>query len=87
MYSNLLKEVMEDEDVNNICIKVDLGEVIYPLCFIRKETLKHLVVDSTGDDGCERVVIIPKDMIISVGVVYEQDVCFEKEEKRDEMFR
>lgn len=72
----------------NICVSVDLGEMVYPYSFIHDENHKYLVIDSTGDDGCERIVLIPKDRILSVNIVYQQDV--EKlfgVEKRDEMFR
>lgn len=72
----------------NICVSVDLGEMVYPYSFIHDENHKYLVIDSTGEDGCERIVLIPKDRILSVNIVYQQDV--EKlfgVEKRDEMFR
>lgn len=72
----------------DICVSVDLGEMVYPYSFIHDENHKYLVIDSTGDDGCERIVLIPKDRILSVNIVYQQDV--EKlfgVEKRDEMFR
>lgn len=86
MISKEIMEAMEIDDVTELCVSIDVGEIVYPLCFIRKETLKYLIVDSTGDDGCERVVIISKDKIVSVNVVYEQDISFE-EVKRDLMFR
>ena len=88
MYSNVLKEVMELEDVKDLCVTVDCKEIVFPLCFIRKETLKYLVVDSTADDGTEKVVVIPKDNILSVNVVYQQDIdrLFEVDGKDEKMF-
>lgn len=72
----------------DICVSVDLGEMVYPYSFIHDENHKYLVIDSTGDDGCERIVLIPKDRILSVNIVYQQDVDkLFGVEKRDEMFR
>lgn len=72
----------------DICVSVDLGEMVYPYSFIHAENHKYLVIDSTGEDGCERIVLIPKDKILSVNIVYQQDVDkLFKVEKRDEMFR
>ena len=88
MYSNVLKEVMELDDVKDLCVTVDCKEIVFPLCFIRKETLKYLVVDSTRDDGTEGVIVIPKDKVLSVSVVYEQDIqgLFEEDVKDEKMF-
>lgn len=72
----------------DICVSVDLGEMVYPYSFIHDENHKYLVIDSTGEDGCERIVLIPKDRILSVNIVYQQDVDkLFGVEKRDEMFR
>ena len=85
MYSELLKKHMELEDIKDLCVSIDLLDVVYPLCFIREETSDYLVVDNTDENGFEKVVIIPKENILSVKVVYEQDMSglFE-EDKFDE---
>lgn len=87
----MISKILESElelPITKVCVSVDLGEMVYPYCFIRSESLKYLVVDSTGDDGCERVVVIPKDRVLSVNVVYQQDIdsLFEPV-KKDEMFQ
>ena len=87
MYSKILEDVMDVSDFHNVCLRIDCGEMIYPLCFINKEYLNYLVVDNTGEDGCERIVIIPKNKILSIAVVYQQDIDLESEDERDEMFR
>ena len=83
MYSELLKKHMGLESIKDLCVSVDLLEVVYPLCFIREETFKYLVVDSTDENGFEKVVIIPKEKILSVKVVYQQDMdaLFDDEDK------
>ena len=80
---------MDLDDIKDLCVRVDLRELVYPLCFIHSETLKHLVVYSTGDDGNERIVIIPKCEIISVSVVYQQDIdnIFDSDSEEERMFR
>ena len=83
MISDLLKESI-DVELKDLCVSVDLGDVVYPLSFIRWETDSYLVIDSTGDDGCERLVVVAKEKILSVNVVYQQDMF--KEKKEDKMF-
>ena len=89
MYSELLKKHMELEDIKDLCVSIDLIDVVYPLCFIREETLDYLVVDNTDENGFEKVVIIPKDNIPSVKVVYQQDIdLLDGSDKKDlVMFR
>lgn len=84
MISDLLLENI-DVGLKDLCVSVDLGDVVYPLSFIREETDNYLVIDSTGDDGCERLVVVAKDKILSVNVVYQQDMF--KDKKEDKMFR
>lgn len=87
MYSQVLKETMKIDNISDLCISIDCGDIVLPFCFIRKETLKFLIVDSTRADGTEGVVVIPKSNILSVSVVYEQDLdaLFEGDND-DEMF-
>ena len=87
MISRILESLTEI-DMKELCISVDVGEIIYPFSFIRDETPEYLIIDSTGDDGRERMVLVPKDKIISVNIVYQQDMdkLFEKKEE-DRMFQ
>jgi hypothetical protein len=78
---------MELDDISELCVSIDCRDILFPLCFIRKETLKFLVVDSTREDGTEGLVVIPKSNVLSVSVVYEQDLdALFMEDKKDEMF-
>lgn len=89
MYSDVLKEIVEADEIKDLCVRIDLKDLVYPLCFIYAETKRFLIVDSTGDDGCERKVIIPKSEIISVSIVYEQDIqgIFDGDKEEERMFR
>ena len=87
MYSKILKDTMKMDDISELCVGVDCRDVVFPLCFIRSENLKYLVLDSTAEDGTEKVVIVPKSNVLSVNVVYQQDIerMFEGDDE-DEMF-
>ena len=79
---------MNIKDIEGICIRVEMDALVYPLCFILEETDNELVVASTGDDGAERIVIINKAKIVSVNVVYQQDIdaIFESDGEENAMF-
>ena len=87
MYSKILKDTMKLDDISELCVSVDCRDIVFPLCFIRSENLKYLVLDSTAEDGTEKVVIVPKSNVLSVNVVYQQDIerMFEGDDE-DEMF-
>jgi len=87
MYSKILKDTMKMDDISELCVSVDCRDIVFPLCFIRSENLKYLVLDSTAEDGTEKVVIVPKSNVLSVNVVYQQDIdrMFEGDDE-DEMF-
>ena len=84
-----VRKHMELDDIKDLCVSIDLLDVVYPLCFIREETSEYLVVDNTDENGFEKVVIIPKDNILAVKVVYQQDIeMLDESEKKDlVMFR
>ena len=89
MYSEILKKSMNLESIKDLCIRIELKEMVYPLSFIFYENHKYLVVDSTAEDGTERKVVIPKSEIISISVVYQQDIddLFDCEGEEERMFR
>lgn len=89
MYSPILKKTMNLTEIKDLCVSITLNEgITYPLCFIEEENYKFLIVASTGEDACERIVIIDKKNIMSVSVVYQQDIAdiFEGTEE-ERMFR
>lgn len=87
--SEILKRHMEIDDVTEICISLELEDGILPLCFIREELEDVIVIDSTDELGYEKVVIVPKKSIVTVSVVYQDDIDsifetdeFDEKEKR-----
>ena len=61
-------------DPKHICLNITTITDIYNLCFIEYEDEDKLGVYITGDDGRERYLIINKTQIVSLQVVYEQDL-------------
>ena len=80
--SEILIRHMDVEDVNDVCISIELEDGILPFAFIREELENCLVVDNTDEMGFEKIVIIPKKSIVTVAVVYQQDIdsVFETDE-------
>ena len=61
-------------DPKHICLNITTITDLYNLCFIEYEDEDKLGVYITGDDGRERYLIINKAQIVSLQVVYEQDL-------------
>ena len=72
--SGILKQAMNIDDITDLCINIELSDNIVPFCFIRSETPTYLIVDATDDNGLEKVVIIAKKEIITVSVVYQDEI-------------
>ena len=64
-------------DPKHICLNITTITDIYNLCFIEYEDHEKLGVYITGDDGKERYLIIMKDQIVSLQVIYEDDIKLE----------
>ena len=61
-------------DPKNICLNITTITDIYNLCFIEYEDENKIGVYLTGEDGRERYLILNKTHIVSLQVVYEQDI-------------
>lgn len=70
--------------IKEICVNITTITDYYPLCFIEYEDYEKLGGYITGEDGNERFLIINKEQIVAIQVVYEQDLN-KKEEKEDMM--
>ena len=73
-FGELLKNLV-NVDVDKICLNIMcVDNLNYNLAFIQDETDNLLIVWVTGADMRERPHIIMKDKIISVAVVYDDDI-------------
>lgn len=74
-----------DTDIKYVCVNITTITDIYNLCFIDYEDHEKIGVYVTHSDGRERFAIIYKDQIVSIQVVYEQDIKLEKKTNVDVM--
>ena len=61
-------------DPKHICLNITTITDIYNLCFIEYEDYEKLGVYITGEDGKERFLIIYKEQIVALQVIYEDDI-------------
>ena len=74
-----IKELLSKElsiDIKHVCINISTVIADYNLCFIEYEDDEKLGVYITGQDGKERFLILYKEAIIAIQVVYQGDVSF-----------
>ena len=72
-------------DPEHICLNITTITDIFQLCFIEYEDYEKLGVYITGDDGRERFMIINKEQIVALQVIYEQDIKIGDENKTDDV--
>lgn len=63
-----------EEEVSDKCLCITLSDVVYNMAFIDYENEDCLGVNYTANDGTERFVVINKDHIVDVAVIYQQDI-------------
>ena len=81
-------ELLEKEldiDVKNICVNIYTVSYDYLMCFIEYEDDEKLGVYITGNDGKERYLIVYKEAIVSLQVVYQDDINLEDNDGNDVM--
>jgi hypothetical protein len=64
-------------DPKHICVNITTITDLYNLCFIEYEDPYKIGAYITGDDGRERFIIINKEQIVAIQVIYEQDLQIE----------
>lgn len=74
-YGNLLRQHMNVsyEDISEICVSISTTNDFYPLCFIGYEDDDVIGIYSTQQNLSEKYVIINKEYIISISIVYQDD--------------
>lgn len=63
-----------EEEVSDKCLRITLLDVVYNMAFIDYENEDCLGVNYTANDGTERFVVINKDHIVDVAIIYQQDI-------------
>lgn len=78
-YCKMLQEVMNFdsiEDLENCCVNILTEFSQYNFCFIEFETNTHLGIFVTCEDMKERFMLIDKKYIVSISIVYKDDLEF-----------
>lgn len=81
-FSHALMRIMNyenEEDLKDCCINILTEFIQYNLCFIEFETKDHLGVWVTHEDMRERFTLLEKKYIVSISIVYEQDIVIEED--------
>lgn len=79
-YSALLSKNFQDKDMSKICVIVSTKDFVYPFSFIEYEDDNFLAICYTDDEFSERFLVINKKYVVSVGLMYQQDLEFERAE-------
>lgn len=66
------------EEVKDCCINITTEFAQYNFCFIEFETDEYLGIYYTSSDFTERFVLLSKEYIVSVSIVYKDDIHFEE---------
>lgn len=82
--TELLSQVL-DVSKEFICVNISTEIMDYPLCFIEYEDDEKLGIYITGEDGKERYMILNKQYIVSLQVVYENDIKIGVKDEEDMM--
>ena len=82
--TELLRTALEI-DPKHVCLNITTITDIYPLCFIEYEDNEKIGTYITGEDGRERFLIIYKEHIVALQVIYEQDIELGVREDQEDM--
>ena len=95
MYSDELLFAMQQQDryftkddLSDLTVAIELiNNEVYPLCFIVKENERYLnIVKTSLPSGREKIIVLNKEAIAKISVVYSDDIIIEKKEESDCMF-
>lgn len=71
----LLNEVSNNKStIGEIPLVINTTDTSYPFAFIESEEEDILGISYTADDGTERFVIVNKEYIVDIEVLYKQDI-------------
>ncbi len=68
-------------DINNICLNIETENMVYPLAFIEFEDEDFIGINYTEDDFTERFVVLNKKYVISMAMVYNDEIFGEEEDE------
>ena len=76
--------------IQDIPLVINTIDTSYPFAFLDYEKDNIVGINYTTEDGTERFVVINKEHIVDIEILYQQDIDFlteEPEEKSDVMYQ
>lgn len=73
----------DKDEVHDVCLTIVTEAESYPLSFIEFETRDFLGINFTDVDFTERFVVLNKKYVISVAMVYQNDIVLEDKHEHD----
>lgn len=74
MLLNGIQNDKNDIKINDIPLIINTIDTSYPLAFIDYEEKDILGINYTTEDGTERFIVINKEHIIDISILYQQDI-------------
>ncbi|MBO5180159.1 MAG: hypothetical protein J6B87_07445 [Clostridia bacterium] len=84
-YREALKRGMgyKESEINEACVNILTETDEYPLSFIEFETRDFLGIKTTREDFTEGFVVLNKKYIVSISIVYQNDIIIQTDEEEN----
>lgn len=88
-YREALKRGMgyKESEIKDACVNILTETDEYPLSFIEFETRDYLGIKTTREDFTEGFVVLNKKYIVSISIVYQNDIVIQTEEEENVSYR
>lgn len=88
-YREALKRGMgyKESEINEACVNILTETDEYPLSFIEFETRDFLGIKTTREDFTEGFVVLNKKYIVSISIVYQNDIIIQTDEEENVSYR
>jgi len=88
-YREALKRGMgyKESEINEACVNILTETDEYPLSFIEFETRDFLGIKTTREDFTEGFVVLNKKYIVSISIVYQNDIIIKTDEEENVSYR
>lgn len=75
----------EKKEVHDVCVTITTEMDSYPLSFIEFETRDFLGINFTDPDFKERFVVLNKKYVVSIAIVYQDDIIIEEKDSNHDI--
>lgn len=88
-YREALKRGMgyKESEINEACVNILTETDEYPLSFIEFETRDFLGIKTTREDFTEGFVVLNKKYVVSISIVYQNDIIIQTDEEENVSYR